>query len=180
MLISSTRLAHIRSITEIAANLTLIAAVAVGITVWLRSPNRVGLVHDTHITPAANQNPAPGTKIDLPGVDWSAHKATLVVAISSACHFCVNSTPFYSQITHANHAAPVVVVMPQDKHEAQTFLRGHAITPSTVVSADLANIQVAATPTIMLISSSGTVTKSWVGELTEAQQKQVIESLDHV
>ena len=176
---SSSRLANIRSITEITANLTLVVAVAVGVTVWLRLPNTEGLFHNASVTGAVSQYPALGSHIALPGVDWSPHKATLVMAISSACHFCVDSAPFYSELTHSTHVAPVVVVMPQAEQDARAFLQAHEITPLSVVSASLASIQVNATPTLLLISSSGIVTREWVGELTNTQRHDVLESLDH-
>lgn len=101
------------------------------------------------------------------------------MAISSVCHYCISSSPFYSKITHSAHVAPIVVVMPQGEQDAQAFLRQHAITPRSVVSASLASINVNATPTLLLVSPSGMVTKEWVGELTNTQQQDVIESLDH-
>jgi hypothetical protein len=175
----SKRFNRIQRITEFAANLALIVAVAVGVTVWLRRPNTAGPLHNMSVTGPVSQYPTLGTQIVLPGVDWSAHKATLVVAISSACHYCVASTPFYSEITHSTHVAPIIVVMPQGEQDAQTFLREHAITPRSVVSASLSSIQVSATPTLLLISASGVVTKAWVGELTNMQRHDVIESLNH-
>jgi hypothetical protein len=36
-----------------------------------------------------------GMKISLPGVDWSRSKRTLVFALSTGCHFCSESAPFY-------------------------------------------------------------------------------------
>jgi len=177
---SSNRLANIRSITEVAANLALVVAVAVGLTVWLRRPNTAALLHNTNGPVAVSQYPALGTQIVLPGVDWSPHKATLVVAISSACHFCVDSTPFYSEITHSTHVAPIIVVMPQGEQDARTFLEKYAITPRSVVSASLPSIQVNATPTLMLVSSSGTVKQTWVGELNDAQKHEVFTALDHL
>jgi len=170
---------RIQRIVELAANLVIVVAVAVGATVWLRRPNTAGPLHNTSLTSPVSEYPTLGTQIVLPGVDWNAHKATLVVAISSACHYCVASTPFYSEITHSTHVAPIVVVMPQGEQDAQAFLREHSITPRSVVSASLASIQVSATPTLLLISPSGMVTKEWVGELTNMQRHDVIESLDH-
>jgi hypothetical protein len=175
----SKRFNTIQRITEFAANLALVVAVAVGVTVWLRHPNTADPLHNISVSGPLSQYPSLGTQISLPGVDWSAHRATLVVAISSACHYCVASTPFYSEITHTNHLAPIVVVMPQGEQDAQAFLREHDITPHSVVSASLSNIQVSATPTLLLISASGMVTKAWVGELTTTQRNEVIESLDH-
>jgi hypothetical protein len=176
---SSERFNKIRVITEFAANLALVVAVAVGVTVWLRRPNTAGPLHNMSVTGPISQYPTLGTQIVLPGVDWSAHKATLVVAISSACHYCIASTPFYSELTHSTHVVPIIVVMPQGEQDSQEFLREHAITPHSVVSASLASIQVNATPTLLLISASGIVKKAWVGELTNMQRHDVIESLDH-
>jgi hypothetical protein len=176
----SKRFNTIQRITEFAANLALVIAVAVGVTVWLRRPNTAGPSHNTSVAGPVSQYSTLGTQIVLPGVDWSAHKATLVVAISSACHYCVASTPFYSAITHSTHVAPIVVVMPQGEQDAQTFLSKHAISPRNVVSANLASIQVNATPTLLLVSSSGIVTKEWVGELTNTQRHDVIQSLDQI
>ncbi len=174
MQISSDRVRRIRVITEFAANLTLLIAVPLAVTLWLRQPKAAFPLVPISLAGAATQNPEVGTKINLPGVTWRSHPATLVMAISSACHFCVESTPFYSQITGSPHAAPIVVVMPQQQPEARAFLLDHAITPSSTVSLDLGQIRVGGTPTLLLVSSSGTVTKSWVGELSETQQKSGI------
>jgi hypothetical protein len=176
----SERFVKIREVIEITANLALITAVVVGLAVFLhrQSSAPVGTVASGGAP--LIQHPAVGTKIDIQGVDWRAHKSTLVVAISSACHYCMDSTPFYSQLTHSAHQAPIVVVMPQSQEEARAFLQQYSITPNNTVSTDLANIQVQATPTLLLISSSGTVTRSWVGELTEIQKKQVIDAVNPI
>ena len=180
MLTSPKQFNKFQRIAEFAANLAIIVAVIVGVTVWLRRPNRADPLPNASITRSPETKYSTlGTQIAIPGVDWNAHKATLVVAISTACHYCVASTPFYREMTHSVHVAPIVVVMPQREQDARTFLREHDITPRSVVSANLASIQVSATPTLLLISSSGIVTKEWVGELTNIQRHEVIESLDH-
>jgi hypothetical protein len=180
VLTSPKRFNKIQRIAEFAANLAIVVAVVVGVTVWLRRPNTVSPLSTTSVTGSSGtKHSTLGTQIAIPGVDWSAHNATLVVAISTACHYCIASTTFYSEMTHAAHVAPIVVVMPQKEQDARTFLREHDVTPRSIVSANLASIQVSATPTLLLISSSGIVTKEWVGELTNIQQHEVIESLDH-
>jgi len=172
----SDRFKKLRIITEFAANLSIVVAVVMGVAVWMSRSNSINILHKKVAT--GFENATLGTQIVLPGIDWSAHKATLVVAISSSCHFCIASSPFYSEITHSSHLAPIVIAMPQETNNAQTFLREHAITPRNVVSVNLSNIQVNATPTLLLVSAKGTVTKAWIGELTESQKKEVIESLD--
>jgi hypothetical protein len=178
MWVSSDRWHKIQGITEFAANLTIVVAVVVGVTLWLRSPKETLSLNQINLTGSSMENTAVGMKIDLPGIVWSSHRSTLVVAISSTCHYCLESAPFYSSITRTNHAAPIVVVMPQEQREAKTFLLEHAIAPSSTVSLPLNKIQVEGTPTLLLVSSSGTVIRSWVGELSKRQQQQVLESLD--
>jgi len=178
MLVSSSQWHRVRVITEVAANLTLVVAVAIGVAVWLRGPKQAPPTSQIDRNRSSMENTAVGTKIDLPGVVWSAHQATLVVAISSTCHYCLESAPFYSKITRSNHDAPIVVVMPQEQSEAKAFLLEHAIAPSSTVSLALNKIQVEGTPTLFLVSSSGTVTRSWVGELSTTQQQQVLDLLN--
>jgi hypothetical protein len=40
----------------------------------------------------------PGTKISLPGIDWSKSDRTLLLALSTTCHFCTESAPLYQQL----------------------------------------------------------------------------------
>ena len=176
---SSDRFRRVRVILEVVSNVAIVIAVVVGVSVWLRHPHIANFLLRADSAPAASENSAVGTRIDMPGVDWSTHPETLVLAISSACHFCIQSTPFYSKITRSSHVAPIIVAMPQDMGTAQRFLRQHAITPSSTVSIPLTSLQVQGTPTLLLVSSTGRITRSWVGELSNSQQKQVLESLDH-
>ena len=163
MLSSSKRFDRIRGVAELTANLTIVIAVAVGATVWMRRPHSVNALDPMSATGAVSPFPVLGTQIALPGVDWRPQRAMLIVAISSACHYRISSTPFYSEMTQSARAAPIVVVMPQEEKDAIAFLREHAVTPRSVVSSTLASIQVSATPTLLLFSSSGTVTKEWSG-----------------
>ncbi len=172
----SSRFDSFRRIVEISANLALIFTAVVALTVFLRHRTDTS-TSSSRIAHAAPASPV-GTKIDLPGVDWSQHKATLVIAISSTCHYCVSSATFYSQLTKVSHPLPVVVVIPQRKQTASAFLTQHQITPQNLVSTDLVDIHVDATPTLLLVSSSGVITKTWVGELTDSQQGQVLTAIN--
>ena len=134
----------------------ILCALVLGGLVWL---HRVATSSSQTATCGSSVHPAPlpGTPITLHGVDWSVQPSTLVVAISSACPHCVNNSSFYSDITRSAHRIPIVIVMPQSKQTAQSFLDEHSITPSRTISADLRNIQVDVTPTLMLVSPSGIV-----------------------
>lgn len=45
----------------------------------------------------------PGKTLDgrALGVDWARNRSTLVLAISTACHFCKDSLPFYRKLAAA-------------------------------------------------------------------------------
>jgi hypothetical protein len=173
----SSHLNRVRSITEIAANVAIVCAVVVGGLVWL---HRIATNSSRTATSVLAVAPAPGTTIKLTGVDWSVQASTLIVAISSTCPHCVNDTPFYHDITKSAHRIPIIVVMPQQKQTAQSFLDAHNVTPSRAISADLGGIRVNVTPTLMLISSAGVVKQTWVGELNDMQRHEVTTALDHL
>ena len=175
---SSDRFARVQQIIEICANLALLTAIIVGLA-FLLHPTSTRAHSDSSTGALLMPGPNIGTKIGLPGVNWSTHKATLVVIISSNCHYCINSAGFYSQLTHLTRSTPIIVVMPQSKEVASNFLKQHGITPDRIVSADLNEISVEATPTLLLISSSGVVTQSWIGELAGIKQKQVLDALNN-
>ena len=133
--------ARAKIVLELFANAAIVVSAVVGIGVWLRSSKPLPA------SPAIDQFRAQvpsviGTRIELPGVNWGAHPATLVVAISSSCHFCVASMPFYRELTQSLHPAPVVIAMPQSPAAAEAFLRLYAITPSHTVSIPLPTIDV--------------------------------------
>jgi hypothetical protein len=50
---------------------------------------------------AARSRVAKGTSLkgSLPGVDWAKNGRTLVLAISTRCHFCTDSAPFFQRIS---------------------------------------------------------------------------------
>ncbi len=164
---------------ESLANAAIVVSVVVGLLVWLggiRSGKGAAPPSGDRFR-AEMSTSVVGDRIELPGVAWGDHPATLVVAISSSCHFCVASTPFYSELTRSAHVIPIVVAMPETQPAAIAFLRVHAIRPNDTVSVPLPSIDVAGTPTLLLVSSTGTITKSWVGELSRAQQQQVLQTV---
>ena len=167
---------RMKVLLEALANAAIVIAVAIALGVWARQRHSPTPAAGTELR--ASENTAVGSRVQLPGVDWSKHPETLVLAISTACHFCIESTPFYRDLTRSPHLASIVVAMPQKQPVAEEFLRQHTIVPSTTVSIPLTEIDVEGTPTLLMVSSNGTITKSWVGELSRTQQQQVLASVD--
>jgi len=119
-----------------------------------------------------------GTKVTLPGVHFSPANKTLLIAISTTCHFCRDSEPFYKDLLAKNNGRlNIVAVLPQPLAEAQAYVQ-NSIAPSVqVVSAQLDSFGVSGTPTLLLVDGSGKVQQAWVGKLDDKGQQQVASSL---
>jgi hypothetical protein len=115
-----------------------------------------------------------GRTVQLPGVDFTRKGKTLLIAISSTCHFCQESQPFYRQLANApGVTANLVAVLPTPQRDAENYVHS-TISPSLqVVSASLDTIDVNSAPTLLLVDAQGKVEKAWVGKLDDAGQKQV-------
>ena len=132
--------------------------------------------------PAAAPPPkiAAGTKLSLPGVNWSGNKRTLVLALSSNCHFCSESAEFYRRLNHetSNRGdARLLAVLPQETGEGRAYLEKLGVTVDEVRQASLDSIGVVGTPTLLLVNDEGSVTASWVGKLPSAKEGEVLDAL---
>ena len=115
-------------------------------------------------------------RIQLPGVDWSKNEQTLVLAISSTCHFCTESAPFYRLIRTHTHVH-TIAVLPQTVEEGRNYLSNLGVQVDEVLQAPLSSMDVSGTPTLMLVSSNGTVIRKWIGKLPPDLEKEVMLSV---
>jgi hypothetical protein len=69
-----------------------------------------------------------GTKISLPGVDWSQSDLTLVLALSTTCRFCTDSAPLYQKLQQQRRPdVRVIAALPQSIEESKNYLRNLGI-----------------------------------------------------
>jgi hypothetical protein len=111
------------------------------------------------------------------GVDWKKNRRTLVLAISTTCHFCKDSVPFYQKLGATGTDVKMVAVLPQSVTEAQQYLTGAGVHVDDVKQATLGALGVRGTPTILLVNDVGVVTDVWVGRLQPDQETQVLTAL---
>ena len=129
--------------------------------------------------PAPNlpQQPRAGMNIkqSLPGVDWARNKQTLVLALSTQCHFCTESAPFFQRIQkEASDKVKMVAVLPQAVEEGRKYLEGKGVHVDDVKQATLSAIGVRGTPTLLLVDSTGKVADVWQGKLDPDQEAGVL------
>lgn len=122
-----------------------------------------------------------GTRIRLPSVDWSRQRQTVVLAISSRCHFCTASAPLYHSITTGERRANsrFVVVSGDAPSELESFLSANQIVVDQVVRESPFQIGASGTPTILVVNSGGKVLASFVGQLSSDQEKRLRDLLSH-
>jgi hypothetical protein len=119
----------------------------------------------------------PGTKLSLPGVDWSKSNRTLLLVLSTDCRYCTESAPFYQTLARekAKHQdTRLVAVLPQDVGVAQKYLGDHGISVDEIRQATPNALQARATPTLIITDREGAVIESWVGKLPPQEETKVL------
>jgi hypothetical protein len=118
-----------------------------------------------------------GNRLSLLDVDWKQSKQTLLLAVSSTCHFCTESAPFYRQLAQSHEGTQLIVVVPQSVDEGRRYLSKLGLQVDNVVQAPLNSINVSGTPTLMLVNRDGAVIGTWVGKLPAEREAEVLSDL---
>ncbi len=132
-----------------------------------------------HRPAAAANKPPIGKVLQVPGVDWNGGEKTVVLALSTQCHFCSESAPFYRKLAEASKAKNVRVfaLFPQSQDEARQYFKDLGVSIQEIRQGPLANIFVSSTPTLLIVNRTGVVTEGWIGKLPESLQNEVIGKL---
>jgi thiol-disulfide isomerase/thioredoxin len=123
---------------------------------------------------------AKGTNLKgvLPDVDWAKNGRTLILAVSTQCHFCVDSLPFLQRVAkEAGCHVKLLALLPQNKTAAEAFLSKGGVRVDDVRQVALDSIGVRGTPMLLLVDEAGTVTDTWKGKLAPDQEGQVLAAL---
>jgi hypothetical protein len=153
-----------------ATNVAVIAVVLLTAVVWFRHAK------------AAQSGTLPslvGSTLVLPGV--KASETTAVLFLSSKCHFCTESAPFYKTlaafIREHSIRIRVVAAMPEPPNTAHEYLAKLGIPVDSVVQVEPGSTAVGGTPTLLLVDRKGRVTREWVGILSAEKRSEVLSQL---
>jgi thiol-disulfide isomerase/thioredoxin len=124
--------------------------------------------------------PAGDRLAKIPGLDWDPHRRTLVLALSTGCHYCQESVPFYQKLAQAQgpHADEVqlVAVFPNDPEAVRQFTKREGLYIRSVPDVPLKSLRVVVTPTLIMVDADGRVEQSWIGELTAREELDVMKA----
>lgn len=156
---------------ELAANVAIIVVACLLATVLVKN-----YLVTRHTEQARNSQSQPLKNPTVSGldIDWRQSKQTLLLAVSSTCHFCTESAPFYKQLARERGRTRLIALLPQPIDEGKRYLEGLGVTVDEIRQTPLSSINVNGTPTLMLVDRDGVVIKTWVGRLAEEQQADVL------
>lgn len=156
---------------EGAANVGIIvvALVALGIfakNYWLKPPE------PKHI--------AVGQQFGLKNANWQVSGRAIVLGISTTCHFCTESAPFYRELVQECAAQHVrtIAVLPESVDEGKGYLANEGISVNDVRQASLSELAISGTPTLLFVDNKGAVKAVWVGKLSPDREHEVLARID--
>jgi hypothetical protein len=128
----------------------------------------------------AEDGPEVGSKIELPGVDFSKDERALVLVLQKDCRFCTESGPFYQRLAREAAArggrVKLYAVLPDEAEEGRRYVEKLGVPVTQVTQARLAPLQVTGTPTLILLER-GTISHAWVGALPPERESEVLAKL---
>jgi hypothetical protein len=132
-------------------------------------------------SPAAMAEELKGKTIHASGLDFPRSRSSLLLVISTNCHFCEESLPFYRTLSEAAEGkADLLAVLPQPQSEGAAYLKAAHVEVAQVASVPPAQLGISGTPTLLLLDSSGKVQEVWLGLLDQSRQEQVRSRLGQI
>jgi hypothetical protein len=122
-----------------------------------------------------------GKQLPIAGVAWEDSSLNVVIALKSTCQYCVASLPLFRKISaigrRRHPALPLVVVSPEEPDVTRDFLAKARITTNQVVQADLGRLGIVGTPSVLLLDAHGIIKVQLIGQLSEPQERRLVELL---
>jgi hypothetical protein len=116
----------------------------------------------------------------VPGVDFSAQRRTVVLALRSQCRFCTASVPFYQTLRRQADSLDfkVVVVSGDTDPVIRGYVADHSLAPHYILgSSNMTRYRVSGTPTVFIINSDAKILGAWKGLLDAGGEADVLAML---
>jgi hypothetical protein len=114
----------------------------------------------------------------LPGIDYKITQGTMLIALDTECKHCIRALPFYKEIARtAKPNLQIVAVFPNPDERVQEYAKLHELGFATQSSVDLSQLNISATPTLILADNDGRVIDFWIGGSSPESQSRMILTL---
>ena len=121
-----------------------------------------------------------GEKFPIPSAIVNSAGRVVVFALSTHCHFCSESAPFYRRVIDKKATKSdldITAVSPQEKSEAAEYLKKLNLTVSDVKQVNFKDLRVPGTPAVILIDRGGVIGGVWFGKLLPEQENEILAGL---
>ena len=152
---------------------TIGAACAIIAVVWFRyGPSR----QHQGVQPPGIET---GAHVPIEGIDWKRSQRTVVLVLSTQCHFCTESAGFYREISKRRHpdVLKLVAVFREDVEAGRKFLSDHAIDVDEVLQRPVETTGAKGTPALLLVDAAGNLNKAWMGRVPPTIEQEILEQL---
>lgn len=124
----------------------------------------------------------PGDRLHSDLIGWGKHDRTLILAMRVGCAFCERSMPFYKRLADMERDGAIhvhiVAALPDDASAARAFLNAQGLTSIDFVPGiPLNRLDLAGTPTVILVDKDGLVLNVWLGLLSKRGEDSLITSI---
>lgn len=171
---------RVARILEMAANLAIVVTATLFSIVLVRSYfGPIAESKDRTTPPPITQNLTlqKGDVLNASDVNWLPNGRTLVLALSTTCHFCTESAPFYQKLSKNHGSVRLVAAFPQTTNEGELYLDKFGVKVDEVKQVSFEKLRIAGTPTLVLIDNGGKVTRTWEGALSPERESEVLNAL---
>ena len=170
---------NIKGKIEVAANLSIIAVTAMICVVLAKSylAPAPAAQASAGAPPEISAGVKRGDAVSVAGIDWRKNGETLLLALSTTCHFCTRSGPFYQRLAKEHGDARLVALVPQSSEEGRTYLKRLGVDVDDVRQTSLGELGVSGTPTLILVDGEGVASEVWVGALSPDKEEEVVSRL---
>ena len=122
-----------------------------------------------------------GEPVALSQVSWRSADRHLVLVLTTTCPACQESAGFYRRLAAATESAAdarFVVLSQQPKMVVEAWLESNGIRVDEIVrETELLQLGLSITPSLLLVDRAGRVAGAMVGQLTFAEEQQVLDYL---
>ena len=121
-----------------------------------------------------------GSKVSQLDIDWSKSNKNLLLVLSTSCHYCTESAPFYKRLVQERTQRgtfSLTAVLPQPVSDGQKYLNGLGVDINDIKQLSAGAIRIRGTPTLLLVDEAGVVTEEWLGKLPPETENEVLSRL---
>lgn len=168
--------AKLKDRLEVATNIAVLLVAAIVLATFVRA------YFGSHPTPQIQSGFQRGqTFARVPRISYDSSPQTLLIAMSTRCHYCVESLPFYKRLAEAQRAngrtIHIVAIFPDQEAEVREYVRQNKVDLETIAGVNFGALNISGTPTAVLIDGGDRVRDFWVGKLPQDKEQQIIKAV---